>query len=163
MKVLLVGQNPSRYNLDPKVAFKGTKSFDIITGWIDTFGVSGDSYMLINAFTKVNQKYLKKEYVIASERVSRLVKGFEPETIIALGKRASEVLKMSGIDHFELPHPSGRNRKLNNKEWLKQELKKAREYIWRIKCSCERQLNNCHYCNCVYTENPAKALSRSRK
>jgi hypothetical protein len=30
MKVLIVGQNPSKYNLDPKLAFVGTKSYDII-------------------------------------------------------------------------------------------------------------------------------------
>lgn len=32
-----------------------------------------------------------------------------------------------------------------------------------IFCSCERQLLYCHYCNCVYTENPSIALAKHKE
>lgn len=130
MKVLVVGQNPSRYNLDPKIAFKGTKSFDTIQEWMEQMSVSSDGYILVNAFIRINQKYNKREIELAAFRLDKYTKMFNPEKVIALGKMASKALKKAGIDHFELPHPSGRNRKLNDVEWLQEQLFEAREYIW---------------------------------
>jgi uracil-DNA glycosylase len=130
LKVLVVGQNPSRHNLDPKVAFEGTKSFNVIEDWMQEMSVSDNSYMLVNAFIKVNQKYNKDEFDIAVARLHSYMKIIKPEKVIALGKMAAKALKKAGIDHFELPHPSGRNRKLNDMEWLQEQLLQAREYIW---------------------------------
>lgn len=36
-------------------------------------------------------------------------------TVVALGKVAARTLKKKGLRHYELPHPSGRNRQLNDK------------------------------------------------
>lgn len=130
MKVLVVGQNPSRHNLDPKIAFEGTKSFTTIEEWMQEMSVASSGYMLVNAFIKVNQKYNKDEFEIAVARLNSYMKIIKPEKVIALGKMAAKALKKAGIDHFELPHPSGRNRKLNDVEWLQEQLFQAREYIW---------------------------------
>lgn len=130
MKVLLVGQNPSRHNLDPKIAFKGSKSFKVIEEWVQEMSLSDCGYMLVNAFPKVNQKYKKADVEVAISRVKNYMEMIKPQKVIALGKMAAKVLKKANIEHFELPHPSGLNRKLNNVEWLQEELHKARNYVW---------------------------------
>lgn len=48
--------------------------------------------------------------------------------VIALGNFVSDVLNRSGIDHFKLPHPSPRNRMLNNPEKISQILQECARY-----------------------------------
>lgn len=129
---MLVGQNPSRHNLDPKVAFKGSKSFKVIEDWVNEMSLSECGYMLVNAFPKVNQTYKKADVEVAVERVNHYMKMIKPEKVIALGRMAAKVLKKAKVDYFELPHPSGLNRKLNDVEWLQNELDKAKRYIWEV-------------------------------
>jgi uracil-DNA glycosylase len=133
VKVLIVGQNPSRHNLDPKVAFKGSKSFKVIEDWASEIGLSTSEYILVNAFSKVNQKYNKLEVEVAVHRIVRYMSMVKPDKVIALGKIPAKVLKKAMVAHFELPHPSGLNRKLNDVEWLQGELEKARDYIFDVK------------------------------
>jgi len=51
----------------------------------------------------------------------------EPTIVIALGNVASKVL--ASIPHFKLPHPSGRNRQLNDKEFIANKLKECKDYL----------------------------------
>lgn len=50
-------------------------------------------------------------------------------TFVALGNNASRVLENMEIPHFKLPHPSPRNRMLNNKKLIASELKKCYLYL----------------------------------
>jgi hypothetical protein len=47
--------------------------------------------------------------------------------IITLGNNASK--QLSYVQHFKLPHPSGRNRQLNDKKFIEQKLKECREWL----------------------------------
>ncbi len=47
--------------------------------------------------------------------------------IIALGNNASKAL--GDIPHFKLPHPSGRNRQINNKAFIESRLKACKEWL----------------------------------
>ena len=49
--------------------------------------------------------------------------------IIALGNFSSETLTKLGIDHFKMPHPSPRNRKLNDKEFEKKMINECKSYL----------------------------------
>ena len=53
--------------------------------------------------------------------------------IIALGAVASKALSLCNIEHFKMPHPSGRNRILNDKELEKRLIAECREFIARPK------------------------------
>jgi len=55
--------------------------------------------------------------------------------MVALGNLASKVLTTMGMDHFKLPHPSPKNRKLNNKEFIASELKKCYSYLKERECA----------------------------
>lgn len=52
-----------------------------------------------------------------------------PIKVIALGGFASQVLHKLGVEHFKLPHPSGRNRLLNDRNYEAEQLKLCREYL----------------------------------
>lgn len=49
--------------------------------------------------------------------------------IVAVGAMVRDALKKLGIDHFYMPHPSGRNYLLNDPEYVENKLNELREYI----------------------------------
>lgn len=51
------------------------------------------------------------------------------DIIIALGRKASDELEKYGIIHFMLPHPSPRNRQLNNKSFIEEQLTSCKAYM----------------------------------
>ena len=53
----------------------------------------------------------------------------ETDRIIALGGFVSMTLNRLGIDHFKMPHPSPRNRLLNDKDYEKTMIKQCRKYL----------------------------------
>lgn len=58
----------------------------------------------------------------------KLMAHFRASTIfVALGNNASKAL--GSIPHFKLPHPSGRNRQINDKEFIAIKLEKCKNYI----------------------------------
>jgi len=52
------------------------------------------------------------------------------EKVIAFGNFPSNVLNKINVSHFMLPHPSGLNRKLNDKTYELEQLAKCKEYIY---------------------------------
>lgn len=48
---------------------------------------------------------------------------------VALGNEASKSLKQLMIRHFKLPHPSGRNRQVNNKKLIDKKLKECKKWL----------------------------------
>ena len=49
----------------------------------------------------------------------KLVKCEEANKVIALGNVASDSLRKVNVEHFKMPHPSPRNRQLNDKQFEK--------------------------------------------
>lgn len=49
--------------------------------------------------------------------------------VIALGNSASKILTQLEIPHFKLPHPSGRNRQINDKAFINARLEACKQYI----------------------------------
>ena len=49
--------------------------------------------------------------------------------IVAVGAMVRDALKKLNIDHFYMPHPSGRNYLLNDPEYVDNKLNELREYI----------------------------------
>ena len=107
MKLLIIGQNPS--------SKAGSTSLKNLYKWMDVLEVNNFSFTNVSTFCTPNNRPLKSsEYQL--NRLSTEACGYEK--IIALGKVASKALKKLNIDHFCLPHPSGLNRQLNNKEYI---------------------------------------------
>lgn len=112
--VLFVGDEPSRLNTDPNVAFVGSKSMPVLMKWIAK--IKPDEYDLVNSHTPF--------LVMCIEVNSNL-----GDAIVALGNKASARLTKAGIPHFKLPHPSPRNRLNNDQKFIDTELKKCKNYL----------------------------------
>lgn len=113
-KVIFVGDKPSKHNTDPRIAFLGTKSYKTLLNWMEALEV--EDFQLVNRtdpnFVEVVDKAVKDQY-----------------NVVALGKEAHIALLNINIGHYGLPHPSGRNRWLNDKTKLAAYLKACKEYL----------------------------------
>lgn len=119
--ILFVGDKPS-IKTDPNVPFKGASCEKRLNSWVnqlnDYYGC--DEHEIIN---QISSMFVIKAYFYF-ERGG---------PIIALGNNASKALDKLDIPHFKLPHPSGRNRQINDKEFIKVKLEECRQYIKRFK------------------------------
>lgn len=103
-----------------KVFYCGT--FKRLENWMERVGVT--YYGFMNVY---NEQGSFKKTDIDYEYVSQCINN--QTTIVALGNVASEVLTKLDKDHLKMPHPSGLNRLLNNKEYEKQKLSELNEYV----------------------------------
>lgn len=107
IKIVFVGDEPSKTNANPGIAFVGAKSFKNLVKWIKL--INPDYYICLNSNNDVSIRSI----------IELNSHGFK---VVALGNKAFDRL-ISFIplkDLFALPHPSGLNRKLNDKAYLEQ-------------------------------------------
>jgi hypothetical protein len=114
--ILFVGDKPSK-NSDPDHPFKGAACEKRLHEWITT--VTNKNYYIIN---QVDPGF--EDLALMFEAVG--------SPIIALGNNASKAL--GKISHFKLPHPSGRNRQINDKAYIAWRLEECQSYIETFSC-----------------------------
>ena len=114
IKVVFVGDEPSKTNVHPEIAFVGAKCFPTLVQWIKQLPI--DYYICVNS---VDTNVIPKIQALKDD-------GFK---VIALGNKASYNLSNSRIEHFKLPHPSGLNRILNDKQKLAMEMLACNTYL----------------------------------
>lgn len=116
-RVLVVGINPSsvkNVNLNTTIRRlpKWIESLDCgIVSFVNCIPDPGDY-----KFSDIDFDLLKKH-------------ADEYAKVVALGNFPSKALKKINVNHFTLPHPSGLNRKLNDKAYELDQLVKCKEYI----------------------------------
>lgn len=121
MKVLFVGSNPSKRNLKTEEPFIGTQSHKTLLKWIKALGVT--DYTLINASNDLEAPLSinpKLEKAMAAHDV-----------VIALGSYATDiVIDLAPEAYFlSLPHPSPKNRLLNDKALIAARLANVKAYL----------------------------------
>ncbi len=116
MKVLFVGDRPSTYNTDPEVAFDGTPSGKRLMAWESYLAVADDvTFKRVNSTAKRDFEFIKAHQ----------------GPVVVLGHHAALKCKMAGItEFFKLPHPSPRNRRLNDKYYEMEMLRQCKRYIY---------------------------------
>lgn len=112
-KVVFVGDCPSPLNTAKSIAFVGSKSFPRLVEWIKA--IDADFYICLNSSPG--------ELLTIGQLMAD---GFK---VIALGNAASERLEGLQIPHYALPHPSGRNRKVNVGVTVETWLDLAKTYV----------------------------------
>lgn len=115
--VIFVGDTPSKDNIDPNVAFLGTKSYSVLKQWIKALNI--EEYAMVNS-----------DHFTFHQLMFTAVKNQYP--IIALGKVATKAVQNSVLHErylYSLPHPSPKNRLLNDKEFVKKELEKCKKWL----------------------------------
>lgn len=123
LNVAFIGDEPSDKNLDKDVAFVGTQSYKRLLGWIAEMGISINHVYLAN---KRQCQFDGRGGMCTPEGYMSI------DAVVALGKEASKLLNRDMVAHFSLPHPSGMNRQINDKEYVAEELRKCREYLLSI-------------------------------
>lgn len=113
MRVLFVGDKPSK-RTEPGKAFKGAACELRLTQWINEIKPASWGFMLFNR-------------VDLFAPIWCLWATDDEYPIVALGNEASKFL--GPLPHFKMPHPSGRNRQLNDKEFVSQKLTECKAYI----------------------------------
>jgi uracil-DNA glycosylase len=61
----------------------------------------------------------------------------EADKIVALGKTAAKALTLLGVDFYEMPHPSGRNRLLNDPKYVEEKIKGLLEFCSQVALKTE--------------------------
>lgn len=111
MIVVFVGSNPSKKNMDPLVPFDGTVSGNRLGTW--TKYMKQSAYICVNVSDRIDAtSFTSSELDQLRDIVNQVQEG---AVLVALGIRVSRALQTVSVDHFPLPHPSGRNRQLNKK------------------------------------------------
>jgi 1,6-anhydro-N-acetylmuramate kinase len=119
-KVLVVGINPSDWVLKPNCT-----THRRLPKWLEYMGISQHTF--VNCIG-VPGKYRMNDvrYELIKDHVD------QHDKVIALGNFPSAVLSKLSVDHFTLPHPSGLNRKLNDKDYELMMLDRCRDYIMEV-------------------------------
>jgi len=124
--IFFVGDKPSKKNVDPAVPFVGTVSYKRLLEWIYQMDIDISEVYMCNISQIEPYGYIPMCKVNTPNYGSDVL---EDDKVIALGNNAEEHLKKLNQKYFKLPHPSGRNHKLNDKKFLKKILTECKEYI----------------------------------
>lgn len=114
MKVLVIGLNPSRKH-------GKSKTLKTLYSWLDVLDIP------VVSFTNLYGGYEIKH----SEKQDHFIRSISKEydKIICLGDTVSNCLHHMDIDHGYLPHPSGLNRKINDKIYVHEQLELCKNYV----------------------------------
>jgi hypothetical protein len=116
--IIFVGDKPSPRMIKGASAFTGAVCEPRLKQWISTVVPEQASYWVIN---RVDQRAL--------ETAINLAKNNETVKIVALGNEAAKALDSGNVSYFKMPHPSGRNRKLNNKKEVAKQLDACKNWL----------------------------------
>ena len=115
--VIFIGMQPS------KARFRKNCALDRFSIWMEKLGINCVTFQ--NAITDEDlpQKVTSADF----QMLYRCIQGYSK--VVALGALSSQILKSMGVPHFRMPHPSPRNRLLNDKAYEEMMLIELRSYI----------------------------------
>lgn len=138
--ILFVGDKPSPKMKPGARAFEGSACEDRLNTWIMYLLDITPLEMALE--TRVSWEYsnsvlirdIKDSYYVVnvSDIIFSLVASRHNQyldAVVALGDVASKALEKEGTPHFKLPHPSGRNRQINDKEFIAKKLEECKNWL----------------------------------
>jgi len=130
--VLFIGSNPSLSSKSNDAFNSSTKSRKTLDSWSSAICLSFDriAYYNISDAKTINNKALSKnQWVAELDILKNKIDKHKNCKIVTLGNTADKALTLLGYDHYNMPHPSGRNRLLNDKAFLERKLSELKSYI----------------------------------
>lgn len=128
MKIVFVGSNPSSASIDETAFHKSTRSSEVLSQWVCTIEGTKEFLNVSSIKTQNNRPLKLSEIKSALPELARRLQEIRADRIVALGKVATKALTLLGEHFFEMPHPSGMNRKLNDKVYMQQKIKELVEH-----------------------------------
>lgn len=116
--VIFVGMNPSRVSQKRR-----NSTLNTLASWVETLGLSQFEFVNVS---NDDGDLVRREHVEHETLEQRCSKH---GSVIALGSIPSMILRKKRIEHFKLPHPSPKNRVLNDKILLNCVLESCGKYI----------------------------------
>ena len=129
MKILIVGSNPSMKSPDLTPFHPSTKSSQILQQWFTGINAVFSYVNLVDYQTENNRPLRVAEIKRCIPDLISKIELHEGYKIVGLGKTVAKALSMTRFNFFEAPHPSGLNRKLNDKEYVKGMVDELLTYI----------------------------------
>ncbi len=139
MKILIIGLNPSRKNLNPIIPFDGTQSGVVLNRWIEHLQIKYDELTFLNLCDEVESDSknmtLKKLRKNLNKKLE-LIQEMSPDLIITLGMKVRSVVTTDVLPSYrflDMPHPSPRNRILNDKVKMNNFLNMSKKFIEEVR------------------------------
>lgn len=130
MKILLLGSNPSGSSANNTAFDVSTNSGRTLSTWMAMTGCHPCScHNVSNTPTPNNRPLTVGEIKANLARLNNDINMVSPDKIVAVGKTAAKALTLLRLEFFELPHPSGLNRQLNDPKFIEEKIKKLAEFI----------------------------------
>ena len=144
--IIFVGDKPGRKNVSPDVPFVGTQSYKRLLEWIWRMDIDITDVKTANTtdFARrvgVNNLLTSPKIIALGKSAKKHLDNLKLEYRMEGGlypipgrpyKPTQIALRHIPLDVFELPHPSGLNRKLNDEEWLNQQLQECKKWLKKI-------------------------------
>ena len=113
MRIIIIGQSPNKRYIAGR-----NGSIARLTQWLESINIKQFSFTNLSIS---NGPEL--------ERIVTECQGYD--IIVTLGKIADNALNKISLKHFALPHPSGLNRQINDKEFINDRLNQLSTYCNR--------------------------------
>lgn len=131
--VYFIADKPAKDNVSPEVPLVGTQSYKTLLEWIGEMDVDITRVRMYNQTDNPFGNIMSKVSLNKAITMKQIC-------VVALGQKSATYLKKSGINQFFiLPHPSGRNRLLNDKAFVRMKLGTCRRYIYEGVLNDEQQ------------------------
>lgn len=128
--VLLIGSNPGQKSPDNTAFHPDTKSRQFVDKWFEdeTWCIGYEN--LVDFKTAKNKQLSNSQIEAEMPWIVKNINAYKDMgwSIVACGKIASRGLTMAGIEHFEMPHPSGLCRFWNDKEAGKAKIEEMKKW-----------------------------------
>lgn len=119
-RVLFVGMNPG---IERHPTVKRYSAIGRLHEWCDRMGIAYHSF--VNAYDRPGA--FKSNQIDRNFLLGVLVLHDGP--VVALGGTVSRILNSLGVEHLVMPHPSYRNRRLNDKAYEDGCIRKCMDYL----------------------------------
>ena len=135
-KIVFIGSNPSQRSASIVPFYYDTKSMTVLNKWMEQMHAGGSVRLesvhflnVSNAPTPGNRPLTVGEITNALIGLEGRISAVNPDKIITLGKTAEKALTLLRMQHYAMPHPSGLNRLLNDKEYVTEKINGLRDYL----------------------------------
>ena len=124
MKVLFVGSNPGNASPDCTPFHPDSRSRKVLDSWLRDINVEAAYVNVYDQKTPGNRPLTSSQIKASIPSLRTKIASYPTFKIVAVGAAAAKALKIAGISGcLSIPHPSGRTRSYNDKNFTDKTVK----------------------------------------